>query len=256
VKVPNNPYPLLNDLFSDDWPDIVKTHYWDHVKDQHNDFVDKKIYISKYDALELRTITSSIQGIWDDLPIPNIEVIPGGLYLYPKQLDFIVNITRKTNCKLFVECGFGSGHLAAAVLESNPLCHVLTFDLFETTTQKNCVDFISERFPGRFTPVTGDIQDTLIHTLNRMNPEIDLAYISIPQYEMHNIFHLKDYTKIFISTPLDGKNHFFKNWKNSPYIKQLIKVTEEDAVLPRDVGFGHKGSCFKHSWVVGQPIVI
>jgi hypothetical protein len=212
--------------------------------------------LSNYETLEFKTITSSIQERWNELPIPYSEVIPGGLYLYPEQLDYIVNITRKTNCKLFVECGFGSGHLAAAVLESNPLSHVLTFDLFETTTKKNCVDYISKSFPGRFTPVIGNIQDTLIHTLNRINPDIDFAYISIPQYEMHNIFHLKDYTKIFISTPLDGKNPFFKNWGNSPYIKQLLKVTEEETILPRDVGFGHKGSCFRHSWVVGQPIVI
>lgn len=255
VKAPHNPYPLLNDLYEDNWPYIVQSHYWNHVLKIPSDFVNKKLLMCDYETLETKTIICSIQEIWNELPIPNHEVISGGLYLYPKQLEYIVNITRKMNCKLFVECGFGRGHLATAILEANPLCHVMTFDSFETNTKKNCVDYISHHFQDRFHPVVGHIQETLSHTLNQINPNIDLAYISVPHYEMHNIYHLKDYTKMFISTPLDESNSFFKNWENCPYIKPILKVAEDENILTKHTKFAYKGTSFRHSWVVGVPNV-
>jgi len=255
VKAPQNPYPLLKYLYEDDWPFIVKSSDpWDHVLERENDFKNKKLLMCDYGTLEARTIINSIQERWDELPIPVDEVIPGGLYLYPKQIEYIVDITRKMNCRLFVECGFGCGHLATAVLEANPLCHVMTFDLFETETKKNCVDYIQSNFQERFHPVAGHIQETLHQTLNQTNPAIDLAYISVPHYEMQNIYSLKDYTKMIISTPLDRKDHFFNNWENCPYINQILNVTEDSKILTRDTKFGSKGTVFRHSWVVGSPV--
>jgi len=76
------------------------------------------------------------------------------------------------------ETGFQAGHSALLFLLSNPLAHVYSFDLANYGVTLPAVDFLQKRFPGRFTFVRGDSQETL-GTFWRQNPGVrcDLSLV-------------------------------------------------------------------------------
>ena len=110
--------------------------------------------------------------------------VSGGIFLYPRQAVYLVNIieklvdaksnearnnptkndkkdaagelSKKSRPIRICETGFGAGHSAALFLSTSKVVEVVSFDKFDRPYQLDIVNSLKKRFPGRLRHVIGD----------------------------------------------------------------------------------------------------
>jgi hypothetical protein len=140
---------------------------------------------------------------------------------HPKEIEFIKQFTSKKNIKTVLEVGFGAGHLADTILNSNENVTIVSFDIATNPFTMLGKEYIDKKYPGRHTMIEGDSRKTILNYFQQ-NPEqkFDIIFIhgghygNIPKMDLTNCRLLAKKSTIVIMNDVNYKN--IEMWNIKP----------------------------------------